>query len=112
MDHPPHGRTGLALFDESPTLGGSQETHLRAGKRAGAGEVRLVRDGTNVVMAGRNLLATGFFSSRTGWDLLADDFYENPLAPEPVEFAVENLLPRAKVELAIGYRHHDLAAHD
>jgi hypothetical protein len=51
MDHTPHGRTGLARFNEAFALCGSQETHLRAGKRAGAGEVRAMLDDSIGVMA-------------------------------------------------------------
>ena len=39
-------------------------------------------------------------------------FTSTRFAPVPVELAVEDLLPRAEVELALGDRHHDLAAHD
>ena len=51
MNHTPHGRAGLALFDEALALDGGQETHLRAGKRAGAGEVRAMLDDSIGVMA-------------------------------------------------------------
>jgi len=40
--------------------------------------------------------------------LLNDD----PLVALPVELGVENLLPRAEVELAIGDRHNDLMVDD
>src|SRR6266511_757935 len=45
-------------------------------------------------------------------NLLANDFYEDPLAPAPVEFAIENSLPRAEVEFPVGDGHDNLAAHD
>jgi len=45
-------------------------------------------------------------------NLLTDDLNENALAPESVEFSVENLLPRAKVELSRCHSYYDLAAHD
>ena len=51
MNHAPHGRAGLALFDEALALDSGQETHLRAGKRAGAGEVRAMLDDSIGVMA-------------------------------------------------------------
>src|SRR5262249_44140621 len=44
--------------------------------------------------------------------LFSDDLDQHSLGPPAVELAVEDLLPRAEVELALGYRHHDLAAHD
>ena len=44
--------------------------------------------------------------------LLADDLHQHALRPAAVEFAVENLLPRAEVELAVGDGDHDFAAHD
>jgi hypothetical protein len=50
MDHAPHGRAGLALFDETLALDGSQENHLRAENRAGAGEVRAMLDDSIGVM--------------------------------------------------------------
>ena len=43
---------------------------------------------------------------------LADDFHEHALSPPAIELAVENLLPRAEVEFALGDRHDDLASHD
>ena len=43
--------------------------------------------------------------------LLADDLHEHPLRPAAVELAVEDLLPRAEVELPLRDRDHDLAAH-
>ena len=51
MDHAPHGLAGLALFDEALALDRGQETDLRAGKRAGAGEVRAMLDDSIGVMA-------------------------------------------------------------
>ena len=44
--------------------------------------------------------------------LLPNDLDQHPLAPAAVELAVEDLLPRAEVELALGDGHDDLAAHD
>jgi hypothetical protein len=43
---------------------------------------------------------------------LADDLDEDPLRPVAVELAVEDLLPGAEVELALGDGDDDLAAHD
>ena len=42
---------------------------------------------------------------------LADHLDQHPLAPPPVELAVEDPLPRAEVELAAGDGNHDLSAH-
>ncbi len=39
-------------------------------------------------------------------------FTRRPLLAAAVEFAVEDLLPGAEVELALGDGHHHLAAHD
>ena len=44
-------------------------------------------------------------------DSLADDLHQHPLAPPAVEFAVEDLLPRAKVQPPPGHGDDDLAAH-
>jgi len=52
--------------------------------------------------------------------LLADDLDQHPLPPPPVEFTVEDTLPRAKdfgelgeaVQPAVGHRHNNLAAHN
>jgi len=41
-----------------------------------------------------------------------DDFDKHPLPAAAVEFAVEDLLPRAEIEFALGDRDHDFAAHD
>ena len=40
------------------------------------------------------------------------DLDQHPLPPPPVKFAVEDPLPRAKIEAAIGHRHDYLAPHD
>ena len=45
-------------------------------------------------------------------DLFTNDLDQHPLPPAPVELAVEDPLPRAKVETAVGHRHHNFAAHD
>ncbi len=44
--------------------------------------------------------------------LLPNDLHQHPLAPPPIEFTVENLLPRTKVEFSIGHGHHRFPAHD
>lgn len=44
--------------------------------------------------------------------LVADDFYEDSFAAAAVEFAVEDLFPRAEIEFAAGDGDDDLAAHD
>ena len=44
--------------------------------------------------------------------LFADNFYQNPFAPAAVEFAVENLFPRAEIQFPFRDRHDDFAAHD
>ena len=43
---------------------------------------------------------------------MADDFDENSFAASAVEFVVEDVFPRAEVQLAVGDRYDDLAAHD
>jgi len=45
-------------------------------------------------------------------NLLTDDLHENAFFTESVELTIENLLPRAKVELSSSHGHYDLAAHD
>src|SRR5664279_3695749 len=42
---------------------------------------------------------------------LADDLNQHSFASSPVEFAIEDLLPRAEVELPARDRHHHLAPH-
>jgi len=44
--------------------------------------------------------------------LLADDLDEHPLAPAPIEFTVEDLLPGAEVKFASGYGDYHFTAHD
>src|SRR3990170_3154334 len=44
--------------------------------------------------------------------LFPDDLDEHPLRAVAIELAVEDLLPRAEVERAVGGRDDDLAAHD
>src|SRR5262245_14930575 len=43
---------------------------------------------------------------------LADDFHQDPLSPPAVELAVEDLFPRAEVELARGDRDDRLPAEE
>lgn len=43
---------------------------------------------------------------------LADDLHQHALAPPAVELAVEDLLPRPEVELALGDGDYDFPAHD
>jgi len=43
---------------------------------------------------------------------LADDFHEGAFAAAAVEFAVEDLFPRAEIEFAFGNGDDDFAAHD
>src|SRR5205823_12668268 len=45
-------------------------------------------------------------------DLLADRLEQDALAPPAVELGVEDLLPRAEVEAAVGDREHDLVGHE
>jgi hypothetical protein len=44
--------------------------------------------------------------------LLPDDLDQHPLGPVAVEFAVENLFPRAEVEFPLGDGDDDFPAHD
>ncbi len=44
--------------------------------------------------------------------LLADNFYQGAFSTAAVEFAVEDLFPRAEVEFAFGDGDNDFAAHD
>jgi hypothetical protein len=41
----------------------------------------------------------------------ADDLDQHPLPPPAVKFAVEDPLPGAKIEPAVGHRNHNFAAH-
>jgi len=43
---------------------------------------------------------------------LSDNLHQHPLAAAAVELAVENLLPGAEVQFAVGDRHHHFPAHD
>ena len=42
---------------------------------------------------------------------LPDDLHQHPFAPHPIEFAVENLLPRSEVEFAAGDGNYDFSSH-
>ncbi len=44
--------------------------------------------------------------------LFANNLYQNSLPSPAVKFAIENLLPRSKVELPFGNSHDDFAAHE
>lgn len=44
--------------------------------------------------------------------LLADDLDEDSFAASAIKFVVEDVFPRAEVQLAVGDRYDDLAAHD
>ena len=44
--------------------------------------------------------------------LFANHLHQHALGPAAVEFAVEDLFPGAEIELALGDRDDDLAAHD
>ena len=44
--------------------------------------------------------------------LLSDDFHQDAFAPAPVEFSVEDLLPGAEVQLAVGDGNDDFTPHD
>ena len=44
--------------------------------------------------------------------LLPDDLHQDALSSAAIELTVEDLFPRAEVELALGDGHDDLAAHD
>ena len=46
-----------------------------------------------------------------GQPLLADDLDEDPLFPSPIEFSVEDLFPRAEVQLRVGDGNDNFAAH-
>lgn len=50
--------------------------------------------------------------SSTVSKLLADYLHQYPLPSFPIELAVENLLPGAKIQLPFGNGHHHLAPHD
>ena len=43
---------------------------------------------------------------------LADDLDQHALAPAAIEFAVENLLPGAKIKLTGSDGNHDFSSHD
>src|SRR5262245_56439415 len=59
----------------------------------------------------RNPPMSGPFSYRSRVSL-AEDLDQDSLRPAAVELAVEDLLPGAEVELAVGDGDDDLAAHD
>jgi hypothetical protein len=42
---------------------------------------------------------------------LANNFYKHSLSPSPIEFAVEDLFPRAEVKLAASNGYHNFTAH-
>jgi hypothetical protein len=44
--------------------------------------------------------------------LFPDHFHEHPLVPFSIKFPIKNLLPRSKIQLPFGDRHHHLAPHD
>jgi HTH-type transcriptional regulator/antitoxin HigA len=46
------------------------------------------------------------------WQSLPDDLHEYALRPVAVELAVEDLLPRPEIQLALGNCHDDFSAHD
>src|SRR5215471_6376204 len=43
--------------------------------------------------------------------LFSDNFHQHPFAPSTVELAIENLLPRAEIEFAVGNGDHNFAPH-
>ena len=43
---------------------------------------------------------------------IADDVYQHPFSAAAVEFAIEDLFPRPKIQFAGRDRHNDFAAHD
>jgi hypothetical protein len=47
-----------------------------------------------------------------GRELLSNHLHENPFSAPAVELAIENLLPRTKIELSIRDRHDDFSAHN
>ena len=44
--------------------------------------------------------------------LLTNDLYQNAFAPPAVKLAIEDLFPRAEIQLPVGDGHHHLSAHD
>lgn len=44
--------------------------------------------------------------------LLPNNLHQHPLPPSPVELVIENVLPRAEVQLAVGDGDDDFAAYD
>ena len=57
-------------------------------------------------------VARRYAPCRSSASLLPDDLHQHALPPPAVELAVEDLLPRAEVQPAVGDRHDHLAAHD
>jgi hypothetical protein len=43
---------------------------------------------------------------------LADNLDQHPLSTSPIKLTVKDLLPRAKIQAAIGDCHHNLTSHD
>ncbi len=50
-------------------------------------------------------------SNRRPNPLVADNLHQHPLLSSPVELTIENLFPRAEIQLAVRDRHDDLASH-
>ena len=44
--------------------------------------------------------------------LLSNNFHKNPFSPFAIELTIKYLFPWAKIELALGYGHNHLTAHD
>jgi hypothetical protein len=45
-------------------------------------------------------------------DLFSNDLNQHPLPLAPVKLPVKDLLPGAKIQPAVGHRHHHLSTHD
>src|SRR5207244_270545 len=72
---------------------------------------RLARKGFHLSPSNSSLFL-GYAATYVGEASLSNNLHQHPFRPPAVEFAVENLLPRAEVEFAFGDRHDHFAAHD
>src|SRR6266542_6058891 len=81
-------------------------------KNTDKGRPRFFEPVTRRLPCGTNSPRHSDRSRRCGAALLTDDFHEHPLAAAAIELAIENLLPRPKVQFALGNGHDDLTPHD
>src|SRR5512147_723652 len=96
--------TRVPLDAAAPALAGCSKRP--SSKAAASEEVNRTLRYVEPLSDARTPLA-GVFSIR----LFADDFHQDPFTPAPIELAVKDLFPGAKIQLAVRNGHHNLAAH-